>query len=169
LTAIDRRANGFAADQNFVDDKSVLPEFDIDGDLPPGIHQATVDEIERRLARFVVSDRRISLFTRFKQLVAMIRSSGIVDRLVIGGSFVTSKAEPNDIDVVIILSSDVDFGALTPSQYTVADRDGWRRVLKTDALDVLTVRNGTTRMDLVLEFFQCRRENKQVGVVEVKL
>jgi hypothetical protein len=110
-----------------------------------------------------------SLFAWFKQLVAMAQGSGIVDRLVIGGSFVTSKPEPNDIDLVIILSNDVDFEALTPSQYSVTDRRALRRVLKTEALDIITVRNGTTRMDLVLEFFQSKRDNKQVGVVEVNL
>ena len=40
---------------------------------------------------------------------------------------------------------------------------------RTDALDIITVRSGTTQMDLVLEFFQSKRDNKQVGVVEVKL
>lgn len=81
----------------------------------------------------------------------------------------TSTAEPNDIDVVIILSNDLDFEALTPSQFTVTDRRALRRVLKTEALDTITVRNGTTQMDLVLEFFQSKRDNKQVGVVEVEL
>jgi uncharacterized protein DUF6932 len=147
----------------------VLPEFDIDGDLPPGIHHATFDELERRLSRFVISDRRINLFTSLKQLMAMARGSGIVHRLVIGGSFVTSKAEPNDIDIVIVLSNDLEFDALTPSQYAVTDRSALRSVLKTGALDVTTVRSGTSQMDLVLEFFQCKRDNKQVGVVEVKL
>ena len=108
----------------------MLPEFDIDGDLPPGIHQPTLDELEQRLGRFVASDRRINVFTLFKQLMTIARSSGIVDRLVVGGSFVTAKPEPNDLDVVIILSVDVDFEALTPSQYTVTDRRALRRVLK---------------------------------------
>ena len=147
----------------------MVPEFDIDGDLPPGIHQATFGELERRFRRFMVSDRRIDLFALFKQLVAMTRRSGIVERLVIGGSFVTSKSEPNDIDIVIVLSHDLDFDALTPSQYAVTDRSALRRVFKTDALDIVTVRSGTAQMDLVLEFFQSKRDNKQVGVVEVKL
>jgi Family of unknown function (DUF6932) len=147
----------------------VLPEFDIDGDLPSGIHQATLDELEQRFGRFVVSDRRVNLFAHFNQLMAMARSSGIVDRLVVGGSFVTAEPKPNDIDVVIILSRDIDFEALTASQCTVTDRRALRRVLNTEALDIITVRNGTTRMDLVLEFFQSKRDNKKVGVVEVKL
>lgn len=146
----------------------MLPEFDIDGDLPPGIHQATLDELEQLLGRFLVSDRRINVFAIFKQLMVMARSSGIVDRIVVGGSFVTAKPEPNDIDVVIILSMDVDFETITASQYTVTDRRAVRRVLKSEALDIITVRDGTTRMDLVLEFFQSTRDNKQVGVVEVK-
>lgn len=99
----------------------------------------------------------------------MVRRSGIVERLVVGGGFVTSKPEPNDIDIVIVLSNDLDIDTLTPGQYAVTDRSALRRVLKTGALDVTTVRSGTTQMDLVLEFFQSKRDNKQVGVVEVKL
>ena len=75
----------------------------------------------------------------------------------------------DDIDIVIVLSNDLDFDALTPTQYAVTDRSALRRVFKTDALDIVTVRSGTTQMDLVLEFFQSKRDNKQVGVVEVKL
>ena len=101
--------------------------------------------------------------------MVMARSSGIVDRLVLGGSFVTSKPEPNDIDIVIVLSNDLDIATLTPGQYAVTDRSALRRLLKTGTLDVTTVRSGTSQMDLVLEFFQSTRDNKQVGVVEVKL
>jgi hypothetical protein len=147
----------------------MLPEFDVKGDLPAGIHSATLMEMERRFGRFTVSDRRIKLFATFEQMVEMARGAGIVERILIGGSFVTAKPEPNDIDIVMVLSSNVDFDALTPSQYVVADRDALRRVFKGGDLDVIVVRNHTRHRQAALEFFQTNRDNKAVGIVEVKL
>ena len=87
----------------------------------------------------------------------------------LAAAFVTAKPEPNDIDVIVVLSIEVDFDTLSAGQYTVTDRRALRRILRTDSFDIITVRNGTSRMDLVLEFFQSKRDNKKVGVVEVKL
>jgi hypothetical protein len=146
-----------------------LPEFDSDGDLPPGIHSAALTDMESRLGRFTISDRRVGLLEKFNQVVEMAKTSGIVERIIVGGSFVTAKPEPNDIDVVIILSSDVDFDTLTPSQYVVTDRDALRRVFKGGDLDVIVVRESTGRMQTAIEFFQTNRDNKEVGIVEVRL
>jgi hypothetical protein len=147
----------------------VLPELDADGDLPPGIHTVTLNEMEHRFGRFVVSDRRVHLFEKFKQMVEVAKASGIVERIIVGGSFVTAKPQPNDIDVVMVLSGDVDFTVLTPSQYAVTDRDTWRRVFRGDDLDVIVVRGSTGRRQTAVEFLQANRDNKKVGVVEVEL
>jgi hypothetical protein len=147
----------------------VLPEFNSDGDLPAGLHSATVTEIERRFGRFMISDRRVGLFEKFKQMAGMAKTSGIVEKIIIGGSFVTAKPEPHDIVGVIVLSKDVDFDTLTPSQYVIADRDALRRVLRGGDLDVIVVRESSQRMQTAIEFFQTNRDNKEVGIVEVKL
>jgi len=54
----------------------VLPEFDEDGDLPVGIHEATLAEIEERFGRFTVSDRRVRLLVRLRQIAELAWSSG---------------------------------------------------------------------------------------------
>jgi hypothetical protein len=56
----------------------VLPEFDEDGDLPMGIHAATLAEIEERFGQFAVSDRRMKLFVRLRQIAELASSSGII-------------------------------------------------------------------------------------------
>ncbi len=147
----------------------MIPEFDADGDLPPGIHLATLTEVERRYGRFNASDRRVKLFARLAQIFNLARASGIAERLVIGGSFVTGKAEPNDVDLVIMLAAEIDFDALTPSQYVVASRQAMRRVVRGHDYDVLMVRAGTSSVEPTLEFFQSTRSDKRVGLVEVKL
>jgi hypothetical protein len=147
----------------------VLPEFDFDGDLPAGLHSATLVDLERRFGRFMISDRRVALFEKFKQMVEMAKASGIVEKIIVGGSFVTAKPDPNDIDLVIVLSKDIDFDTLAPSQYVITDRDALRRVFRGGDLDVIVVRESTKRMQTAIEFFQTNRDNKEVGIVEVKL
>lgn len=92
-----------------------------------------------------------------------------MQRVIVGGSFVTAKPTPNDVDVIIVLDDDVDVEALNQSQYTMADRDALRRTLKGNDFDVIIVRANTLRMQTIIEFFQSNRDNKPVGVVEVEL
>jgi predicted nucleotidyltransferase len=132
----------------------MLPSFDTHGHLPPGVHPASADEIEERFGIFVVSDRRLRLFAKLKQFMALCRASEIVVKVFLGGSFVSAKSDPNDIDIILVLSSDVDFNTLTAVQATVLDRDALRRVFRGSDLDVLVVREGTGRLQTAIEFFQ---------------
>ncbi len=101
--------------------------------------------------------------------MALCRASGIIERLLVAGSFVTAKPDPNDIDLILVLSSDVDFDDLTANQATVSDRDALRRTFRGTDLDVLVVREGTGRLHSAIEFFQTNRDNRRVGIVEVEL
>ena len=62
--------------------------------LPPGIHTATVDEIE---ARFATSPERRTLFDGFKSGCAALAAAGCT-ALYLDGSFVTDKPAPGDFD-----------------------------------------------------------------------
>ena len=62
--------------------------------LPPGVHDATLDEIEQR---FAVSDHRKELFSGLKKGIDNLRQAGC-KIVFLNGSFVTDKAVPNDYD-----------------------------------------------------------------------
>ena len=147
----------------------MLPEFDSDGDLPPGIHGADLKQLEKRFGEFTTSDRRVRLYIKLRQLVEMAKLSGIVRRIILGGSFITAKRIPNDVDAVIIITKNIELDSLTQSQYIMADRDALRRVLKGDDFDVIVVREGTSSMQTIIEFFQSNRDNKPIGIVEVEM
>jgi hypothetical protein len=72
----------------------VLPAFDATGNLPPGIHPATWDEVTQR---FGWNARRQELLGGLRRgLVALADASC---RLVyLDGSFVTAKERPGDFD-----------------------------------------------------------------------
>jgi len=77
----------------------MIPNFDGRGYLPPGLHRATLEEIEQRFGR--QSELRRVQMQSLRWLVDMARRAGVL-RLVINGSFVTDVFEPNDVDCVLL-------------------------------------------------------------------
>src|SRR5262249_2324619 len=83
----------------------MLPAFNHDGNLPEGLHVATVDEV---LARFATpSTRRQWLGERLRSPLALAQSTGDLAQVFLWGSFVTSKEVPNDLDVLLVM--DMEF------------------------------------------------------------
>jgi len=77
----------------------MIPDFDERGYLPPGVHPASLDEIEARFGR--QSEIRQVQMESLRWLVELAKKAG-VQRLVINGSFVTERLEPNDVDCVLL-------------------------------------------------------------------
>src|SRR5260370_39671550 len=80
----------------------MIPPFDEHGYLPPGIHGATLEEVESRFGR--ESDLRRVQMESLRWLVDLARRAGVA-RLVINGSFVTGVFEPNDVDLALLIGS----------------------------------------------------------------
>lgn len=77
----------------------MVPDFvDIGGPwkvLPPGVHNATLKEVE---ARFATSDYRKRLYSGFINGVTALRKAGCQE-IFLDGSFITEKPIPADFDV----------------------------------------------------------------------
>lgn len=76
----------------------MIPDFvDIGGPwkvLPPGVHNATIEEIE---ARFATSDHRKRMFFGFKNAIEALCKAGC-HKIFLNGSFITEKPFPGDFD-----------------------------------------------------------------------
>lgn len=77
----------------------MLPPFDDSGNLPRGIHPAFIEEIVERFGRG--SPEREVEARELAEFVDWAKRSG-VQRLIINGSFVTDKQDPNDVDIVLL-------------------------------------------------------------------
>jgi hypothetical protein len=77
----------------------MLPDFDDHGNLPPGIHRATIEEVAERFGQGS-SIRRLEM-RELADFAARARRAG-ARRLLVNGSFVTAKRSPNDVDVVLL-------------------------------------------------------------------
>jgi hypothetical protein len=77
----------------------MIPPFNDSGFLPPGIHPATLDEIDARFGR--QSEIRRVQMESVRWMIDLARRAG-AQRIVLNGSFVTDIIEPNDVDCVLL-------------------------------------------------------------------
>jgi hypothetical protein len=81
----------------------MLPDFNDDGYLPAGVHRASMEEVTARFGK--ESELRRVQIESLGWLVALARRAG-VERIIVNGSFVTDKTEPNDIDCALLIGKD---------------------------------------------------------------
>jgi hypothetical protein len=77
----------------------MIPPFNESGYLPPGIHPATLDEIDARFGQ--ISELRRVQMESVRWLVELAIRAG-AQRIVLNGSFVTDIIEPEDVDCVLL-------------------------------------------------------------------
>jgi hypothetical protein len=77
----------------------IIPPFTDSGLLPPGIHPASLAEIERRFG--ILSEVRHAQMESVRWMIDLAIRAG-AQRIVLNGSFVTDIIEPNDVDCVLL-------------------------------------------------------------------
>ena len=143
--------------------------FDEHGVLPAGVYDCTLDEIKARFGVFDRSDRRPNLFAKLAAFVGEVTAALIVRHVLLDGSFVTAKAEPNDIDLILVVDARHDFSAdLNPAAYNVVSK---RRVHWRFGFDLLVAREGSVECRRWIEFFSQVRlaPEQQKGIVRLSL
>ena len=79
----------------------MLPEFTATGDLPVGVHRASLREV---LARFGGPEaQRVDVGRRLERIYQLAMATRQVARFIVFGSFITDKPEPQDVDVFILM------------------------------------------------------------------
>lgn len=143
----------------------MLPELTDHGDLPPGVHPADWEEFEARFCRS--SPRRVWLSGRLRALLRLAARTGKLRRAFVWGSFVTAKAAPKDLDILLIMDEDFEVDSIGPGQ---AVFDSVRAKLLFES-DVFWARSSIGRelLDLWLETYQTSRSFRKRGIVELEL
>lgn len=145
-----------------------IPELDAAGFLPDGVYDCSLDEVRERFGMFNTTDRRPRLFEKLQALVHEVRQTNCVTQIIIDGSFVTAAINPNDIDLIFVLSSSHDFSAaLRPFEYNVLST---RQVRRMYGLEVLVAPEGSAACDEYLGFFaQVRgRPDRRKGLLRLR-
>ncbi len=142
----------------------MIPDFNQHGLLPLGVHRADQSEFKARFAIFNLSNRRLRVYEQLERLLDEASRAALVKRVIVGGSFVTSKAEPNDFDCILVLDPAIVGTTLRPFEYNLVSRRMARRIYQGD---VLTALEGSEALHRYLEFFQTTRHGEPMGIVEV--
>ena len=152
----------------------MIPDF-IDGVLPEGIHTCTLEEVVERFGRIQESDRRLQLTARLVRYVNEVRKTGTALAIIIDGSYVTMKAKPNDIDIIMVLRQHSAVGQdMTPSEYRI---QSMRMIKKEYGFDLLVSTEGSEACFRRLELFALVRQDdpdfgasrKTKGVVRINI
>lgn len=141
-----------------------LPPFEEAGDLPPGVHRATLREAVGRFG--AGSHRRHLVAGRLERIYRVAEVAGHVARFVVFGSFVSDKSEPNDVDVFLLMENDFDVGRCTGEasllfDHAAADAHFGASVFWMRRLAAL---GGEQE---AIDFWQTRRDGGLRGIVEI--
>ena len=142
-----------------------LPEFDGRGDLPEGVHPATLEEVIARFGHG--TPQRQLVTTRLQRVYELARATGKLLRFVIFGSYVTDKPAPNDIDILLVMTDDFTVTACDGQTQTLFDH---LRAQQIFGASVFSIRPSTALLGSVDEFiayWQIKRDQSRHGIVEV--
>jgi uncharacterized protein DUF6932 len=79
-----------------------------DGTFPPGVYQASLDEV---FATFpTTTQKRVVLHNALAFCVATVERLALADQIALDGSYLTNKPDPGDVDLTV----------LTPGIYQLA-------------------------------------------------
>ena len=143
-----------------------LPHLNSEGDLPAGVYQATIGEV---LARFGTgAPQRQAITAHLLQIYELASATGKLDRLVLFGSYITTKPEPNDIDMVLVMRDDFDLHACDEATRRLFDH---KRAAETFGASIFWIRPAMLLLESLEEFiahWQIKRDQTRRGIVEVR-
>jgi len=145
-----------------------IPAFTSEGLLPEGVHDCSLAELQERFGHFQRNDVRPRLFERLSRFIQHAVATGLVTSIIVDGSFVTSKDEPNDIDLILVLRAGHDFAAdLRPFEYNVMSR---QRVSRLFGFDMLLAEEGRPELAEHIAFFAQMRKRDDVrkGMLRIR-
>ena len=142
-----------------------LPHFEKTGDLAAGLHRATLEEV---LARFGIgSPQRQAVASRLLRIYRAARETGRLERFVIFGSFVTTKPEPNDVDIILVMRNDFvldDCSGVTRKLFEHVEAE------QEFGASIFWIRPALLLLETLDEFlahWQIKRDHTRRGIVEV--
>ena len=141
-----------------------LPDFTATGDLPVGVHTASLAET---LGRFGTSSHRRKLLAiRLERIYQIAAQTGSLARFVVFGSFITEKYEPNDVDVFMIMDDNFDMGSLVGEAQLLFDHGTAQDYF---GCSVFWIRRlaAIGGEEATIEDWQLKRDGTERGLVEI--
>jgi predicted nucleotidyltransferase len=143
-----------------------LPDFNSNRELPEGVYQATLNEVMTRFGSG--TSQRETVTARLQQIYKLAKNTGKLQRLIIFGSYITAKPEPNDIDIVLIFDNDFDVMACDEETKMLLDHQRATRVFGASVFWTRPSLLFLETLDEFIEGWQTKRDGNRREIVEVK-
>lgn len=140
------------------------PEFDDDGDLPVGIHQATLAQTLQHFG--TVTPQRKYIGQQLEHVFNLANSTGQVARFIVFGSFVTAKPIPGDVDIFLLMENTFNVDQVDGEAAVIFNHQEAQNVLGASVFwsRKLAAIGGEQE---AIEYWQIKRDNTYRGIVEV--
>jgi hypothetical protein len=141
-----------------------LPDLTDSGELPLGVHRASLHET---LVRFGAGfGQRIAVGQRLERIHRIAAATGHMIRFIVYGSFVTDKPEPNDVDVFLVMDNAFDGNTLQGESAVLFDHAAADAHFGASVFWVrrLAALDGEQAM---VEYWQAKRGGGQRGIIEI--
>jgi predicted nucleotidyltransferase len=141
-----------------------IPAFTTTGDLPLGVHRASLQEVIARFGLAPAQRRAVAL--RLERVYNIARGTGALARFVIFGSFITEKPDPNDVDVFIVMEDRFQPGQLSEQAAELFDH--LQADVQFGASVFWTKRSGLIGDEQsAIEHWQIKRDHSYRGIIEI--
>ncbi|MBM3240398.1 hypothetical protein FJZ31_29295 [Candidatus Poribacteria bacterium] len=140
------------------------PDFNDKGDLPPGIHQATLDEVIEHFGKATLQRRVMA--RRLEHIHTLVAKTGQVARFIIFGSFVTVKPDPGDVDIFLLMENTFDASQLSGETALLFNHIATQNY---EGASIFWIRRlaALEGEEATVEYWQLKRDGARRGIVEV--
>lgn len=143
-----------------------IPDFESNGDLPVGLHQATLDEVLTRFGTGTL--QRQAVTKRLVHIHTLAKSTGQLKRLIIYGSYITDKPSPGDVDIFLVMQEGFEPDNVIDEAKLVFEHGESHDKLGASIFWV-TQGNSFANIDFLIAGWQTKRDKTRRGIIEVLL
>jgi hypothetical protein len=105
--------------------------------------------------------------TNLLHIYSLAQSTGLIDRFVIFGSYVTAKADPNDVDVILVMDEAFHMDEMPPGVRELFDHSVAQTWFGASVFWVKPSATLGTAIDEFIGHWQIKRDDTIRGIVEV--
>jgi hypothetical protein len=150
--------------------RRALPDFDRNGNLPPGVYEIYSEDDKTFEERFGWNSHRRRLLAGLKRAAKNMAAAGVRE-IWIDGSFITAKELPADIDGAWLAEGVIDVDRLDPVFLeTDPPRISMKKKYGVDFLPAdAQLADPDAEGGSVLAFFQKDRDGNRKGIVKIDI
>jgi hypothetical protein len=142
-----------------------LPEFNENGDLPPGVYRVSIDEV---IGRFSGStSARVRCTWTLSHIYNLAVRTGHLCRVVVFGSYVTAKPDPNDVDVILVMDDSFSQADLPVETRDLFDHSVAQARYGASIFWIQPSILIADSMDAFVAHWQVKRDGTKRGILEV--